>query len=197
MTPTNDQLALNLLPAFPAKKPLSAYRFSEYNTIVKNILETIIGQHGIKINKPGRDGLGWSITLDYSEGLPPWAAPKAWDITVAGDGGVFTATFSKCYFERDSFTVLPIAGGAEVSNLTFTMPAATAGDVYYLGFKYDSENKSAEIIGSEAAIDVRDTASPVTDVEFVKKPLYEVTFTTTWNTTFDFRNMPNVGLYGY
>jgi hypothetical protein len=89
MASDSEQLALNLLPAFPAKKPLSAYRFSEYNTIVKNILETIIGQNGIKINKPGLDGLGWSITLDYSEGLPPRAdaIAKAWDIAYTESGG--------------------------------------------------------------------------------------------------------------
>ena len=182
MTPNNDQLALNLLPAFPAKKPLSAYRFSEYNTIVKNILETIVGRNGIKINKPGRDGLGWFITLDYSEGLP-WAdsIAKAWDIAYTESGGTHTATTSGQFYDR---------GGANIEitpDLTMTMPATID---CWIAVKIHAVTGAATLVNATtAALAAPATLPSITELYYYRL-LYRAQRATTedtWASTFDNR----------
>ena len=131
------------------------------------------------------------------------AIPQPWDMTITGDGAdpeVFTATFKKCYFERDSLTLYPTDATEHIKDLTFTLPATTSGHSYYLGYSYDTSdtsNQSIAIIGGSLLNDVSETETPTTGVDIVKTPLYKISFTNSWKTTFDFRNMPSVGLYGY
>ena len=120
---------------------------------------------------------------------------KPWDVTFPVSGASSIATFTNCYFKRDSLTKTGTTPAKATGTVTYTMPVGVADTVKFLGFQYNSSTGAVEILIGTALEDVSEEESPITNVELIKTPLYIVKFTTLWEVVLDMRNMPSVGSY--
>ena len=130
-------------------------------------------------------------TFIFNKDLDFMETPTVWGVSFAGSAGSTTATFSNCFFKRDSFT---LRGGSWPDyEIDYAMPSTPT--TLYVGFQYNTETGAVTIISGATFAEVSEQSVPTTNVELVKTPLYIMVLSDDiWGVNTNLFVMPVVGL---
>jgi len=190
----SEQIVKGLFPDTPAGRALAKYKFARHMTLTANILETISGVNGLKINKPGNDGECWTIGPDYSDDAVIYAPPiKSWDINFTVSGTTWTANLLHCVDWRAGVT-------SDIGDVTHTMGA---GDEYYISCKYHTKSGVNVLVSDTTIAAVTAATTPAYNEVYSYRLLYYVVRvkdsdgdTIGWRKVVDYRTQIERGQYG-